>query len=238
MTLKKTGLDEPQLATDSSGSFLTIILISCSPGQAACQNLWSTPCGFRFHPAGAVTKINDLIFVVLAGWQHLCPGWLTLSAVCHSWRSPLPISQIALILRSLPPLAHPHCGARWSHPQGRRRSLHPIRVRTCKAVGKCVERIPHILRLGPGGRTRCWVPGREGRGARGNRLPTQQLTPPLISISSYSHKPNCLTFQQGSHVNRAFLVASSKSASFCLEGEVGSGEDVANLSCSIPKSEI
>lgn len=27
---------------------------------------------------------------------------------------------------------------------------------------------------------------------------------PLISISSCSHKPNCLTFQHGSHVNRAF----------------------------------
>ncbi len=72
----------------------------------------------------------------------------------------------------------------------------------------------------------------------GNRLPTQQLTPLLISISSYSHKPNCLTFQQGSHVNRAFLVASSKSASFCLEGEVGYGEHVANLSRSVPISEI
>lgn len=42
----------------------------------------------------------------------------------------------------------------------------------------------------------------------GNRLPTQQLTPPLISISSYCHKPNCLTFQHGSHINRAFLVVS------------------------------
>ncbi|CAK6950043.1 Hypothetical predicted protein [Scomber scombrus] len=29
------------------------------------------------------------------------------------------------------------------------------------------ERIPHILLLGPGGLARCWVPGREGRGARG-----------------------------------------------------------------------
>lgn len=129
--------------------------------------------------------------------------------------------------RLAPTLALAHCGARWSHPEGRRRSLHPIRVRTCKAASKCVERIPRILRLGPGGLARCWVPGREGRGARGNRLPTQQLTPPLIFISSYSHKPNCLTFQHGSHVNRVFLVVSSKSASFCLEGEVGHGEDVA-----------
>lgn len=82
-------------------------VISCSPGLAACQKLWSIPYGFRFHPVGAVTKINDLIFVVLAGWQQLHPGWLTLSAVCHSWRSPLPISKIALILRSLPPCRPP-----------------------------------------------------------------------------------------------------------------------------------
>lgn len=56
-------------------------VISCSPGPAACQNLWSTPYGFRFHPAGAVTKINDLIFVVLAEWQQLCPRWLTPSSL-------------------------------------------------------------------------------------------------------------------------------------------------------------
>lgn len=114
MTLRKSSLDKPQPATDSSRSFLTIIFISCSPGQAACQNLWLTPWGFRFHPAGAVTKINDLIFVVLDEWQQLGPGWLTLSAVCHSWRSPLPISQIALILRSLPPLSQTSAQSLWS----------------------------------------------------------------------------------------------------------------------------
>lgn len=173
-------------------------VISCSPGQATCQNLWSTPYGFRFHPAGAVTKINDLIFVVLAEWQQLRPGWLTLSAVCHSWRSPLPISQIALILRSLPPPAHPATRTRRSKvvaSSGAGGTVFiPPGVRTCKAMSKCAERIPRILLLGPGGLVWCWVPGIEGRGAGGNRQPTQQLTPPLISISSCSHKPKLSDF--------------------------------------------
>lgn len=49
-------------------------------------------------------------------------------------------------------------------------------VRTCKATSECAERIPSIPPLGPGGLARCWVPGREGRGAGWNRLPIQQLT--------------------------------------------------------------
>lgn len=129
-----------------------------------------------------------------------------------------------LIAASRPPLAFPRSQSKVVASSGRgrrRRSLHPAGVGTCKAVRKCVERIPRILLLGPGGLARCWVPGREGRGARGSRLPTQQLTPPLISISSYSHKPNCLTFQHSSRVNRAFLVASSQSARSCLEGADG-----------------
>lgn len=66
-----------------------------------------------------------------------------------------------------------------------------------------------------------------GKRSQGNRQPTQQLTPPLISISSYSHKPNCLTFQHGSHVNIAFLVVFFKTASFCIEGSVDYAEDLA-----------
>lgn len=117
-------------------------VISCSPGWATCQNLWSTPCGYRFQPAGAVTKINDLIFVVLAEWQDPCPGWLTLSAVCHSRHSPLPISQIALILSSLPPLAHPRAHSLWSKvvaSSGPSACFSSHWVRTCKAASKCVR---------------------------------------------------------------------------------------------------
>lgn len=159
-------------ATESSG------FICHSPGQPARQNLWSTPWGFRFLPAGAVTKINDLIFVVLAEWQQLYPGWLTLSAVCHSWRSPLPFCQIALILRSWLPLGHPCAPSLLSKvfaSSGPAALFTSHGVRTCKAMSKCAERIPRILLLSPGGLSRCWVPGREGRGARGNRLQTQQL---------------------------------------------------------------
>lgn len=55
----------------------------------------------------------------------------------------------------------------------------PIGARTCKAMSECVERIPAIPLLGPGGLARCWVPGREGRGAvaeGADQVPTQQLT--------------------------------------------------------------
>lgn len=110
---------------------------------------------------------------------------------------------------------------------GRRHSLHPIGSENVQSSEQmCWENSSHSP-------ARCWWPGsvlgswERGKRSQRSRLPTQQLTPPLISISSYSHKPNCLTFQHGSHVNRAFLVASSKSASFCLEGAAGYSEDVA-----------
>lgn len=205
-------------------------VISCSPGLAACQKLWSIPYGFRFHPAGAVTKINDLIFVVLAGWQQLHPGWLTLSAVCHSWRSPLPISKIALILRSLPPCCPPSS----SLTKGQGGRIHGLAAWFSSRKGEnvqsseqmCWENSSHSPARSrwPGLVLGSWE---RGKRSQGNRQPTQQLTPPLISISSYSHKPNCLTFQHGSHVNIAFLVVFFKTASFCIEGSVDYAEDLA-----------
>lgn len=69
--------------------------------------------------------------------------------------------------RLSPTLTLAHSGARWTHPRDQRHGFHPTGVRTCKAVSKCAERIPRIPLLGPGGLVWCWVPGREGRGARG-----------------------------------------------------------------------
>lgn len=189
-------------------------VFSCSPGQAVCPNLWSTPCGFQFHPAGAMIKINDMIFVVLAEW--LCPGWLTLSAVSHSWHSPIPISQIALIPCSLLSVAHPLARLLWSkvvastEPAARFSSPRGENLQSSEQM--CWEDSSHSLAWSwwSGSVLGSWEWGKR---SQGNRPPTQQLTPPLISISSYSHKPNCLTFQHGSHVNRVFLVASSKLAS-------------------------
>lgn len=107
--------------TDSSGSFLTFIFISHSPWQPARTFNQTSGGGVRFHLAGAVTKINDRIFVVLARRQHFHPGWLTL----------------------LPPLLFPVCS--WATYLGPGGALHiPIRARTCKAMSKWVERIPGI----------------------------------------------------------------------------------------------
>lgn len=167
-------------------------VISCSSGQAVSQNLWSTPYGFQFHPAGAVIKINDMIFVVLAEWQQLCPGWLTLSAVSHSWRSPIPISQIALIPCSLVSVSHPPARLLWSKVVASTEPAAPFSSPRGENVQSseqmCWENSSHSP-------ARSWWPGsvlgswERGKRSQGNRLPTQQLTPPLISISSYSHKP-------------------------------------------------
>ncbi|CAB1437151.1 unnamed protein product [Pleuronectes platessa] len=52
-----------------------------------------------------------------------------------------------------------------------------------------------------------WWPGsvlgswERGKRSQASRLQTQQLTPPLISISSSSHKPKRLTFQHGRHAS-------------------------------------
>lgn len=98
--------------------FCTWLVTSCSPGQAACQNLWSTPCGFQFHPTGAVIKINDLIFVVLAAQSRMTHSlsskpFLTLSstyqpncldptliAVCRRPSCSLTVEQGGCILRA------------------------------------------------------------------------------------------------------------------------------------------
>lgn len=186
-------------------------VISCSPGQAARQNLWSTPYGFRFQPAGAVTKINDLIFVVLAEWQQLCPRWLTLSTLpC------LTLSSKHWPKRPGPP---PVAASHWqqqhrSEEQGerilraRRHGFHPTGVRTSKAVSKCAERIPCIPPLSPGGPVWCWVPGREGRGAGVNvsRLSSWHLLWSLSLPTAINQK--CRTFQQGGHINTALSGAS------------------------------
>lgn len=186
--------------------------------------------GLRFHPTGTMIKINDMLFVVLAEWQQLCPGWLTLCAVSHSWRSPLPISQIALIPRSLLPVTQPPAHLLWSkvvassEPAAWFLSRRGENMQSSEQM--CWENSSHSPAWSwwPGSVLGSWE---RGKRSQGNRLPTQQLTPPLISISSYSHKPNRLTFQHGSHINRVFLVASSTPARFCLMRALGYDEDVA-----------
>lgn len=151
--------------------------------------------GVRFHLAEAVTKINDLIFVVLARWQRFHAGWRTLLSLSF-----FPSAKAAWSCRS----------RSWVTYLGTGGVLYiPIRARTCKAMSKCVERIPGIPLLGPGGLARCWVPGREGRGAvveeEGGSGADSAADAPLISITSCSHKLNCLGFSAWQHINRALL---------------------------------
>lgn len=160
--------------------------------------------GLDFIQRGATTKINDLIFVVLAERERPSPRWLTLSSLpcltLSSTRQPICLD-LPLIAASRPPYCSRKVdsSARFPSHRGEKEQ---------SAKQMCWEDSWHSP-------ARPWWPGlvlgswERGKRSRRNRQSTQQLTPPLISISSYSHKPICLSFQ---HKHCFSFVASVRNA--------------------------
>lgn len=161
------------------------------------QNLWSNfwgGGGLRFHLAGAVTKINDLIFVVLARWQHLHAGWLTLLSLSF-----FPFSQPTRLL----PLT-----LLGDLPWNRQRSLHPHKGENVQSSEQMRwEDSWHSPAQSwwPGPVLGSWERGKRSRGGGGGSGADSAADSPLISITSCSHKLNWLSFLAWQHINRALL---------------------------------
>lgn len=149
----------------------------------------------------------------------------SLSAACHAWHSPLNIGQNALILLLLRPHAHQQRGARWTHPQGPAAWFSSHRGENKQSVEQmCWEDSLDSS-------ARSWWPGlvlgswERGKRSRGKRQSTQQLTPPLIAISSYSHKPKVSDFSAGRpHVHSFIWNLISHTTTFYREKAVCCGE--------------
>lgn len=160
--------------TDSSGSFLTFIFISHSPWQPARTFNQTSGGGIRFHLAGAVTKINDRIFVVLARRQHFQDDSLSCLLSCFLFAPGRRTSDPAALFTS---------------PWGRERAKQWANGLRGFLAFPCWSRWPGPV-LGS------WERGKRSLGGGGSGADSA-ADAPLISITSCSHKPNCLTFQRG-----------------------------------------